>query len=180
MRSAAFLVRSAAMLALLATVDAVAEEPSGAVYFQYCSGAVLRMDPAGAERHYDLSVQQGDGWNPIGHVQLDAEGRFLTRQIGDGGETTFTPHNCEKVPGICAYTETGPDGTVATKNRINGREPDGAWSYSILEDQAGEMVLSVVGKVRYAPDGLAAEDNWTATDGYKKSCALRIEPPAQP
>lgn len=162
----------AGVLAGLAA-DAVADP----LYFRYCNGVVLRMAPAADENGYDLAVEQAGAWSGIGHIRFDPEGRTVTRRIGEGNETRFAPHNCEKVAGICEYTETAPDGTETRKLRINGREPDGSWSYSILEDKAGEMELAVVGTVSYADDGLTQEDNRTAVEGYKKSCAIRIEAP---
>ncbi|MEM7668357.1 MAG: hypothetical protein AAF317_04295 [Pseudomonadota bacterium] len=173
------MIRTAVLTTVLTgmlAIDAAAEP----VFFRYCSGAVLRMTPGTEAGHYDLSVASGPDWSAIGHVRLDPEGRFLGRQIGAGGETRFAPHNCEKVPGLCEYTETAPDGTETQKIRINGREPDGSWSYSILEDTTGEMDLAVVGTVFYGLDGLAETDTWTTVDGYEKSCAERIDPPDQP
>lgn len=158
-----------------AIVLAILSVPASAdpIDFRYCSGAELRMQMLeGETRIFRLLLRQGVEWVPYGRITLDGEGRSLSNRIDGEGATIFEPHNCEKIPGICQYTETSPDGTAVGKTRINGREGD-VWSYSILETLDETFDVKVVGTVRYAEDGLVAEENWTETETYVKGCAIR-------
>ncbi|MEL6476338.1 MAG: hypothetical protein AAFR17_03350 [Pseudomonadota bacterium] len=161
----------------LLPLSAVAEE----IYFRFCSDAVLRLSPQpGADRLYRLDVQDGAAWSQFGEMRLDPEGRIVSRRIDGQGETVFTPHNCEKVPGICQYAEQAPDGTTQNMVRINGQEAgddSGTWSYTIMTDDGVTSEVTVVGTVRYAADGLAAEERWTETKGFATGCATRLSDP---
>ncbi|MEM1382485.1 MAG: hypothetical protein AAGG06_02460 [Pseudomonadota bacterium] len=149
--------------------------PADSFYYEFCSGAVLRMTPTeDRDRSYRLDLRNGTGWTRYGKVVLDNDGRFLARQVDGRGSTQYTPHNCEKVPGICEYTERLPDGRTLNKARINGREGE-TWTHSIFETRDGKRELLVIGTVRYHEDGLAAEETWinTGSASLAEGCAKR-------
>ena len=136
-------------------------------------GEPSRGEPSEEAARYRLDVRQGVDWTFYGWLTLDAKGRFLSREIEGAGVTRYTPHNCEKVAGICEYTETAPDGSVQAKARINGREGE-RWSYTIFDDTGEAAEVRVVGTVRYGPDGFATIEEWTETSGYQRDCARRV------
>ncbi|MEM0922768.1 MAG: hypothetical protein AAGI13_06955 [Pseudomonadota bacterium] len=156
---------------------------SAPIYLKFCSNAVMRLTPlAGAARIYKLDLRSGDTWTLFGEMRLDAEGRSTARRIDGHGLTRYAPHNCEKVPGICRYTEYRPDGTEAQMLRINGQDPgetDSLWSYTILQDADGQPEIQAIGTVRYAADGLPERESWTETETYTKGCAERLQDPPE-
>ena len=148
------------------------------IYYRYCAGVILRAVPEAAPGSYALALLRGDAWKEYGRAVYDAEGRMLRQEVAGRGTVSFDPHNCEKVAGICRYTETGLDGKVTSKLRINGLAGE-EWNYSLVD--AGEggpetQTLTRVGTVTYAADGLAAEETWTSVTGTEDGCLKRLPP----
>lgn len=163
------------------TDHAPATEPlRETIYYRYCAGVILRAVPDPEPGAYALALLQGETWQDYGRALYDGDGRMLRQEVTGRGAVTFDPHNCEKMPGICTYTETGLDGTAQKKLRINGLEGE-EWNYSLIDagEGAGEggietQVLTRVGTVTYAPDGLAARETWSSVTGTEDGCLTRI------
>lgn len=146
------------------------------IYYRYCAGVILRAVPESTPGAYALALLRGEGWKDYGRAVYDAEGRMLRQEVTGRGTVSFKPHNCEKVAGICRYTETGLDGKSTKKLRINGLTGE-EWNYSLVD--AGEggpetQTLTRVGTVSYAEDGLATEETWSSVTGTEDGCLSRI------
>lgn len=177
-------------LAALATGAALpasvaAEDPGPPIYFQYCSGAILRAAPEAEPGVFALALLRGEAWATYGRAIYDAEGQMLRQEVKGRGTVRFDPHNCEKSVGICEYSETAFDGPPQRKLRITGHEgADAAWTYSLVdivkEGGADTQVLTRVGTVNYADDGLAIRETWSSITGTEDGCLERIDASALP
>ena len=162
-----------------ATVQEQAAAPEVAreiIYYRYCAGVILRAVPEATSGSYALSLLRGEAWRDYGRAVYDADGRMLRQEVAGRGTVHFEPHNCEKVAGICRYTETDLDGTETKKLRINGLAGE-EWNYSLVD--AGEggpetQTLTRVGTVTYAPDGLADKETWSSVTGTEDGCLERV------
>ncbi|MFK7943050.1 MAG: hypothetical protein AB8B85_09090 [Paracoccaceae bacterium] len=158
---------------------AVAEKPEpqqDAIFYRYCEGTILRVIAEDAPGTYALALLRQGEWKPYGRALHDPDGRMLQQEVEGRGAVIFTPHNCEKVPGICRYTETGLDGMAQKKLRINGLA-DAEWNYSLLDlnnTDPDRQTLTRVGTVRYGQDGLADEETWSSITGTEDGCLVRI------
>lgn len=173
-----------------------AQAPSqDTIYFRYCAGAILRAHPEAEPGTFALALLRGEAWKDYGRAIYDAEGRMLRQEVTGRGTVTYQPHNCEKVAGICTYTETGLDGEIVSKLRINGLT-GAEWNYSLIDVDNGtntgiepgngglSQTLTKVGTVTYAPDGLAIRETWSSVTGTEDGCLERIDaadlPPGAP
>ncbi len=155
---------------------ALAEDPPGTVLYKYCIGAVVKLTPVeGEDGHYRIDLQAGDGWALYGKGIFDEKRRLTAQEVEGQGTVRFDPHNCEKMPGFCKYTETGLDGETVAKIRLNGRRGE-QWDYTIFDDFGDRKDVVRVGKVTYADDGLAARDEWVDVNSTGEGCFERIEP----
>lgn len=159
---------------------AIAEEQTSPIYFQYCSGAILRAAPEADPGVFALALLRGKAWASYGRAIYDSEGQMLRQEVVGRGIVRFDPHNCEKSVGICEYTEIAFDGPPQRKLRITGHEGiDAAWTYSLVdivkEGGADKQVLSRVGTVNYAEDGLAIRETWSSITGTEDGCLERID-----
>ena len=177
-----------AICATCATASA-SEEPGSPIYFQYCGGAILRALPEPEPGSFALALLRGGQWATYGRAIYDADGQMLRQEVEGRGSVVFEPHNCEKSVGICAYTETAFDAPPQSKLRITGHEgADADWNYSLIdvvkENGAENQVLTRVGTVAYADDGLATRETWSSITGTEDGCLERIDaaqlPPGTP
>ena len=172
------LVRVFSVFATLAGATlcgAAMAEDTGAVHYKYCVGVVLKLEPeAAAPNRYVITRRKGVDWVPYGKATFDEKRRLVSQEVTGHGTLSFAPHNCEKMAGICTYTETGFDGESVEKLRINGREGD-EWNYSIMKAETQELVT--IGTVTYGADGLADREQWTEIDSTRSGCFERVPAP---
>ena len=131
-----------------------------------------KAEPAGA---YALAIKRGKEWGSYGTAFFDEQRRLVSQEVPGRGAMRFEPHNCEKVPGICRYTEIGFDGTSQEKLRINGKTGE-EWNYSLFEIADGAQTLTRVGTVTYGADGLADKEEWTSLVNTDSQCWERLPP----
>ena len=163
-----------ALIGTLAVCPVLAED-AGAVHYKYCVGVILKLEPeADDPNRFAITRQKGGDWLAYGTATFDDQRRLIRQEVKGHGTLSFDPHNCEKTPGLCTYTETGFDGESVEKLRINGREGE-EWNYSIMKAETQDLVT--IGTVTYGADGLADREQWTEIDSTRSGCFERVPAP---
>ena len=151
-------------------------EATEEILFRFCSGSILRMQAVESEVNtFTLALRRDADWQEYGRAIFDENRRLVRQEVPGRGALQFEPHNCEKMPGICRYTEIGLDGTRQDKMRINGREGD-EWNYSLMDLADGRQELTRVGTVTYGDDGFAVKEQWTSLTNTDSQCWERLAP----
>lgn len=171
------MVRTAMLcLSVIPVLHAPVQAAPKEILFRFCSGAILRMQEIeGTANTFTLALKRDVDWQEYGRAIFDENRRLVRQEVPGRGALQFEPHNCEKMPGICRYTEIGLDGTRQDKMRINGREGE-EWNYSLMDLSDGKQELTRVGTVTYGDDGFAVKEQWTSLTNTDSQCWERLTP----
>jgi hypothetical protein len=85
----------------------------------------------------------------------DARGQMVRVDYASGMSLSFSPHNCQRVPGPCIFIQTGTQGRTQQGRLVTATQGGFRYELSIFDSQenpvlaeSGEIVLDEMGSIR--------------------------------